>query len=299
MDIGAVRANFGKAGDVSRPRGRVASLDGLRGCLAAFVCLAHYEVSLGHPDLIPYAKSSVMMFFFISAYALTVSWDGRYGRFLLKRFLRLWPAYAISIAIAGSLSCQGAPWHDYFWVPFRPSQTGQFASPVVWSLYIEVYASLAMPLIIFVGSRLSVAVVTCLVLTLLRPFSEDLYFGLFFVAGSCAARWRFDFAPLNSRFCQALGAISYSLYLTHTLVIAFCKFHWPEHWAYLAPPVCIVVACVFWAVVEAPSQFLSRRIPRWLAPGAARRFAKLFRLRADDLTVFSAPAYLATEERAK
>lgn len=245
--------------------GRYASLDGLRGVLAAFVMLAHFEQSAGHPGLLPFAKCSVEAFFVISAYALTVSWNGRFGAFLGKRFLRLWPAYAVSIAIASHVSGVAIEWTDYFWYPFKGYNVGCAADPVVWSLYTEVYANLAMPLIILLGRRTWTTTLVCISLILLYGYSEDLYFGLFFVVGSYATRFKFDFAVLNSRFCQWLGKISFSLYLTHTIVIGVCKFHFPSIWEYIAIPLCFVVAAAFWIAVEKPSLWASRQFGKWIA----------------------------------
>ncbi|HYA73390.1 MAG TPA: acyltransferase family protein [Roseiarcus sp.] len=249
---------------------RYASLDGLRGVLAAFVMLAHFQQSAGHPGLLPFAKGCVEAFFVISAYALTVSWNGRFGAFLGKRFLRLWPGYALSLAIASYVSGVAVEWTDYFWYPFKGFNIGCAADPVVWSLYTEVYANLAMPLIILLGRRTWTTALVCISLILLHRYGEDVVYGLFFVVGSYATRFQFDFALLNSRFCQWLGKISFSLYLTHEIVIGVCKFHFPSIWEYVAIPLCLVVATAFWIAVEKPSLWASRQFGKWIGGQPAR-----------------------------
>jgi peptidoglycan/LPS O-acetylase OafA/YrhL len=76
------------------------------------------------------------------------------------------------------------------------------------------------------------------------------------------ARW------LNWRWLQFLGTISYSLYLSHNIVIrAMSHIHLPN--AMLAPPMivgCIAFAALMWALVERPSMRLARRISLQPAP---------------------------------
>ena len=246
--------------------GRLPSLDGLRGVLAVVVMLAHFTSALGEPRGLPLARTSVYGFFVISAYALTVSWESGYLVFVLKRFVRLWPAYAAALAIGTLLTGFPTPWHDFFWVPFRGYNTPFPQDPVVWSLYTEVYASAAMPLIVLAAKRNATAIATAIVCCLLSAFQYDLALAPFFIAGAYAAtRVGFDFAVLNWSAPQWLGKISYSLYLTHAMTIITCKHFLPHFWMLIAIPFSFGVAMVFYRYVEAPSIQLSRALAKGLS----------------------------------
>ena len=249
--------------DSRHPVARVLSIDGLRGILAAIVVLAHFAVRLGTEQLLPLASTCVCGFFLISSYALTLSWRGGYATFLGKRFLRLWPAYAVAMMIGAFFTGVPVAWHDYFWFPFK-GRYGHFdQDPVVWSLYVEVYASLAMPLIILVSSNAILASFVGAGFVLAGGWDINFSYAPFFLAGSFLARAPFDFAILNSRFVQWLGRISYSLYLTHCLVIMFLESFYPSTWTYVSIPVCLLVAHVFHAVIEQPSISASQRLGKW------------------------------------
>jgi peptidoglycan/LPS O-acetylase OafA/YrhL len=242
---------------------RLPSLDGARGLLALVVLLAHFAALAGYPQGLTFAKLSVLGFFLISAYALTVSWREGYAAFLAKRFVRLWPAYAVAMAVGVRLTGLALPWHDYFWIPFRPANDYFPQDPVVWSLYTEVYAGLAMPLFVFAGRRHATALAACAALGALAFWRSDFGLGLFFVLGAWAApRWRFNFAWLNSAVPQALGRISYSLYLIHTAVLVYCRHFAPEIWLVIALPLAMGVATLFYATIEAPSVTASRWVGR-------------------------------------
>src|SRR5271157_1497345 len=77
---------------------RVASVDGLRGFLAAVVLIHHVVYPFDQGWTLQVANLAVFAFFAISAYVLTRGWDGRFGVFLGRRFIRLWPAYGLCLA---------------------------------------------------------------------------------------------------------------------------------------------------------------------------------------------------------
>jgi len=254
--------------------GRLPSLDGMRGGLSVVVMLAHFLTATGHTQGLIFARASVYGFFVISAYALTMSWDGGYAVFLVKRCVRLWPAYAAALAIGTVLTGLSPPWHDFFWLPFRGLNSKFPQDPVVWSLYTEVYAGVAMPLIVLVAKRGWTALAAAVACVLLSSLQYDVALGLFFIAGAYAAtRVDFDFGVLNGALPQWLGKISYSLYLTHAMTIISCKHFLPHVWMLIAVPLSFLGAVVFHRYVEAPSIQLSRALakalsrPRELAPG--------------------------------
>jgi peptidoglycan/LPS O-acetylase OafA/YrhL len=79
-------------------RGRVAALDGLRGCAALAVVAAHLAVNLGLAPYTPGAVCGVLVFFVLSGYLIArIVWTRpgsfhSYGEFLAKRARRLLPA---------------------------------------------------------------------------------------------------------------------------------------------------------------------------------------------------------------
>jgi len=238
---------------------RIPSLDGARGILALVVMLAHFAALEGYRQGLPYATLSVYGFFFISGYALTVGWQGFYVPFLVKRFVRLWPMYAVALAIGSMLTGVDTPWHDFFWAPFRNRHTAFPQDPPVWSLYTEVYAGIAMPLIILSARNGWTAVVATLACLLMSGLQGDFVLAPFFIAGAFAAtRIRFDVAILNGAIAQWLGKISYSLYLTHALTIVACKHASPVWWSLVSIPLAFLVAAAFQVLIEGPSIRFSR-----------------------------------------
>jgi len=99
-------------------------------------------------------------------------------------------------------------------------------------------------------------------LVLAQFWSKDLYYGTFFIIGSHLANRTTSSDFLNSAPVQWLGHISYSLYLSHEVMIGVLKHHFPGYWMYLVVPVCLGLASALCLVVERPSIYLSRRAGR-------------------------------------
>lgn len=88
-----------------KPQGRVHYIDGLRGVAILLVILTHYW-GLGFPEILPFGDKygsipiiakgwvGVQLFFLISGYVifLTIERCDRWSEFILKRWLRLFPA---------------------------------------------------------------------------------------------------------------------------------------------------------------------------------------------------------------
>ena len=132
---------------------RVASIDGLRGALAALVSATYLSSATGETRGSAISLRCVLGFFVVSGYALTRSWRGRFLGFLARRFVRLWPTYALCVAVGGWLIQDPAPEGVYVWFPFVPFERQPRQDPVVWSLYIEVRAMPFMPVLVWFARR--------------------------------------------------------------------------------------------------------------------------------------------------
>ena len=250
---------------------RVASVDGLRGLLAAFVMFAHLVNAAGDGRYIGLANLCVVAFFIISGYVLTRGWRGSYPGFLARRFVRLWPLYALCIAVGGWLAMKPAPLSYYVWFPFMGVERQAPQDPVTWSLFVEAWAMPFMPLIIWLGRRPAAMFAALTLLFASRLWTPDLFYGAFFIIGSHLAGRTMSSKFLDSAPVQWLGRVSYSLYLSHVLTIAVLKHHAPGLWLYLAVPCCLAVAELLCVVIEQPSIALSRRAGRWIDRALAAR----------------------------
>lgn len=237
---------------------RVASLDGLRGLLAAFVMIAHYLSFWHGPNLLPEARIAVMMFFLMSGYVLTLSWDGNLPVFLVRRFIRLWPVFAFCLTLGAILFGQAPPWTNYVWYPMVDSNDLFVFDPPMWSLFVEAWAMALMPLIVWGGRTPLRVAMTIVLFVALSHFMANAVYGSFFVIGSFCTKFSFNFAILNTRILQWLGKISYSLYLTHCMVLVICDVHIPSISMYVQIPLCLLAAQAAWAVIESPSIEASR-----------------------------------------
>ena len=258
---------------------RVTSVDGLRGWLAAWVMIAHLVNAYGSGALIGLANAAVMVFFVISGYVLTRSWNGNFPAFLVRRFFRLWPVYALSLAVGGYMIDKSPPLSFYFWYPFEGIHGDIPYNPVMWSLFVEAWSALFMPIIVWIGRRSAPTAIAIAALTALQFVAKDVSYGAYFVLGSYLSKFALDEKYFSGKFTQWLGKISYSLYLTHLLVIAACRYHFPEIAIYIAIPASLAAAYCVWIVVERPSMWLSRYFGR-LADRYTVEIWRRFRVRA-------------------
>jgi peptidoglycan/LPS O-acetylase OafA/YrhL len=259
------------------PPARVASVDGVRGWLATYVMVAHLVNAYGSGILIGGANTAVMIFFVISGYVLTRSWTGNVPGFVVRRFFRLWPVYALSLAAGGYMIGKAPPLLFFFWYPFETKSSHIPYNPVMWSLFVEAWSTLFMPLIVWIGRRRMLAAAAIVTLTLLRLVNEDLSYGAYFILGSCLAHYTPGEKYFSDPVSQWLGRISYSLYLTHLLVLAACKFHFPSVALYIAIPASFAFASLVWFLVERPSIYLSRRLGRLADRHAGPVWSRMFR----------------------
>ena len=217
---------------------RLPTLDGLRGMLALIVVADHaVELCAGSYALAGVATECVAVFFAMSAMVLARSYDGRYGRFLARRAVRLLPVYLLCWAA-------GCAVYGRFDLP-------QHVDPPAWSMNLEGAAMLLFPVIVWCAARpwaAALATATAFVIG-----AEWWWFGFhsaFFVLGAVCASASPRVVWLETAAPQWLGKVSYSLYLTHWLVIKALGV-----WGL---PLVLPVAWAVWWAVERPSVAMSR-----------------------------------------
>jgi peptidoglycan/LPS O-acetylase OafA/YrhL len=247
------------------------ALDGLRGVLALAVVAAHIGVFTGAENIrggdtvAALALASVAGFFIVSGLVLTRSYDGRYVVFLARRFVRLWPVYAVTLLVGYAIIGRVPVWSEllwYPWMPHFPADPMALPNPPAWSLCIEAWAMLAMPLWAWFGGaawRSLLILPTWAGLTLIDGHFVS---ALFFMAGASMARLEPRSTFLERAALQWLGKVSYSLYLSHWLVLRIAVDAVGPWGLLLAIPGCFLVAWGVWWAVERPSIALSRRIGR-------------------------------------
>jgi peptidoglycan/LPS O-acetylase OafA/YrhL len=163
------------------------NFDGLRLIAALMIVYGHEGL-----DGTGTAGLRLLMFFSISGYLIAGSWraDPHLGRFLVRRFLRLWPAYAFCIVTCAALSAAfPAPdmpeisrlaslhylqrlWFDSFDWGFFPFRFPLMNGPL-WMINFEVDFYLAFAALAWLNSRLLLPVAAALLLTALMGAQGD------------------------------------------------------------------------------------------------------------------------------
>jgi peptidoglycan/LPS O-acetylase OafA/YrhL len=93
---------------------RVTAIDGLRGLLAVVVVAWHVCVPFGINWMLIPANIAVGLFFVLSGCVLTRGWEGRFALFIVRRFLRLWPVYALCLAAGYIVAGVPPVWSEFF-----------------------------------------------------------------------------------------------------------------------------------------------------------------------------------------
>jgi peptidoglycan/LPS O-acetylase OafA/YrhL len=241
---------------------RITALDGLRGLLALFVVACHADGLYRADHFTLHAVAPVASFFVLSGRILTRAYDGRYGGFLVRRAVRLWPAYAAGM-LAGCMMLRQTPGGtQLLWlscVPHFPADLMSVPDPPEWSMSIEAAAMLFMPAIAwFGGSRWR----ALLILPVCAALSQvDWHFNGcgFFLTGAGLSRSALRSEVLETRPAQWLGRVSYSLYVSHWIVIRALTMVFGRL-GRASRPAGLAVAWVVWYLIEVPSIALSRRL---------------------------------------
>jgi peptidoglycan/LPS O-acetylase OafA/YrhL len=217
-------------------------------------------------------NAAVDGFFLLSGFVLARSYDGRFVAFVVRRFVRLWPVYALCLTAGYALNGMTPIWPELIWWPTdRLDHLGLTDKPV-WTLYIEAWAAPLLPALVAIARTNRVAgllIAGVLFLAQLLLANQTLLYFSLFAGGVAAAQFRLTFPAHVPAWSSALGQIAYSLYLTNWLVlVAFSRLFGPAG-AFFAIPAIFAVAWAVWWAVERPSIALSRRLGGIIA--ASRR----------------------------
>jgi peptidoglycan/LPS O-acetylase OafA/YrhL len=192
-------------GDVSVLRRRAAiqrnrSLDGVRGIAALTVFVCHCIEYEGLSLPVPLATYAVWIFFALSGLVLTRAWDGHCFAFLARRFVRLWPMYALCLGAATLLTASTPGPLPFFWYPLSANLT---INPPAWSLVVEAWAMLAMPVFIWFGAgSVMCALMGVAICVLCAQIDRHIVFGSFFIGGAWLSRYDWRLGLLEHPFFQ-------------------------------------------------------------------------------------------------
>ncbi len=232
---------------------RYFALDAMRG-IAAIAVFLHHGNALSHPLVAAAGYRAVDLFFVLSGFVLTHSYEDRllagYGvrRFMLDRLVRLYPLYLVGalLGIAGAWIAYrlgGGQLGLHTLVPatlsllvFLPSPTWSYTGELVplnvpcWSLFLELLANLAFALCLrwLTTARLVLGVV---------------------VAGTCLAAIAIAHgnANLGSDWATITGGLSrvtFSFFLGCLLYRLKPSRMIRSHWAWLLPVATIPLLCL-------------------------------------------------------
>ncbi len=246
---------------------RVSALDGLRGVLALVVAVYHLLSRAGNETLVLAANMSVFCFFLMSGYVLAIGYDGRPVTFLVRRVVRLWPVYAVCILAGFGLLGRFAPWGDLAMWPPMPFNRPVIVDVSDWSLYVELWCSPALLGLFWIARRGREAILASALLCAAGSFWHPWAFALAMLAsGVAASRFDIRWPSRVPGFALWLGRISYSLYLSHWVVISACMDAFGPRGLWVAWVTVLPAGWLVWLLVERPSIAISRRAGRFQWP---------------------------------
>ena len=192
-------------------KSRNATIDYLRGLAALMVCVCHYRHTL--PDqpaaIAKHGEIGVQIFFVISGFIIPYSMEKAgyrlvdFGRFWLKRLVRLQPTFLAALVFTFLLSRASSHFKGGA-VDFSLSDLAASAvywrvpseNPVIWTLIVELkyylFISLLFPLLFSVNDTIRrLSFLGCMILaTLLLPYAETLRHAPCFLLGFAACYLR-------------------------------------------------------------------------------------------------------------
>lgn len=115
-------------------------------------------VLFGHVTVFQTGRAAVLLFFVLSGYWVTRLWEATIGprrlrTFYLNRILRIWPLYALVLALCVVGLGRDAALQDLFLLGVA-SKAGEAAIGVEWSLDIELQFYLTLPVLAWIYHRL-------------------------------------------------------------------------------------------------------------------------------------------------
>ncbi len=283
-------ASAGSAGHSIGAASRSANnFDGLRLVAALLVMYGHQGQMTGGADSSGTMGMRTLAFFAISGFLVAGSWqaDPHAWRFLVRRFLRVWPAYAVMILVCASFAYAYAAsnlhrlaamfylnnlyFRGFDWSFFRGPWPAMNVS--IWTMPFEVYCYALMALVGVLGQRvLMVAAGVVMIWVAARfgtgaPLVQDidpmawdstwtLYFGGFFSAGMMLRLLSKGWLPSALAVFAMIGGLCLALG-QHTTGLMF-----------LVPAVLVWVGLRSWPVLRSASRFgdLSLGIFLWAWP---------------------------------
>jgi len=240
---------------------RLTELDGMRGLAALFVFMSHLKLALPDPnplhnlsalEMFWGGQSAVDFFFVLSGFVLALPFMRDpsmtaglrfYGRFVLLRIARIYPAYwfallfslaAMKLFVPAGLSETGS-WAQTFWLNgwdnvtlpvlvrhflLIPDFDSRLIDPVSWTLVVEMRMSLLLPLLIYAfarwGGRVGSPFLLLLALLSARQSEFFRYLPLF-ALGVALARHRLNIRPGPMFWCLLpIALLAYSSpYILH------------------------------------------------------------------------------------
>jgi len=143
---------------------KFAALDALRGVAAACVMLWHIQWTFGGPQDFGHAQLAVDLFFILSGFVISHSYAARlksgamtFGDYVIRRIVRLYPLIALGTAIGLAHALAYGPQsklHALILLPLGlaaipvPSASLMPLDPPSWSLFFEMFGSVAFGLLI-------------------------------------------------------------------------------------------------------------------------------------------------------
>ena len=229
-------------------KGRLEPLDALRGVAAFAVSLGHLTILLSGAGAVIFAigdktplaafwrgNSAVLFFFMLSGFVLAIPFFKRPvspTSFIVKRILRIYPAYwaacllAFWVALQGTLLAADTPRLDWRLGTNYLFLFGAFnvniADPVIWSLVHEIRVSVLFPFLMLAVKRfpskwllLGAAPIAFAGLLVVQPdgltstasLAGTVWYSYLFLLGACLARHRLWLAEWVARLPRAVIVI--------------------------------------------------------------------------------------------
>ena len=170
------------------------------------------------------ANISVAIFFLMSGLVLTRGWSGDFPVFLARRFIRLWPVFAVCLGAGALLAWHRPPVLEFFWIPF-PRYDANLLCPPMWSLFIEAWAALAMPAIVWSARGGAIRTLGCMAACVVTavvwhpadlPLRAFLSYLVCFVAGAGLSRAEFS-SPVLEHWLRAMARADFLQPVSDTL----------------------------------------------------------------------------------